>query len=123
MILVDTSVWADHLRDADQGLISLLNEGAVLIHPFVIEEIACGNLPRRTETLSLLQALPMAPVAEHAEVLELIAAERLYGTGLGSVDVHLIAAARLARAKLWSKDKALAREAKRLKIIGGDRPA
>lgn len=123
MILVDTSVWADHLRDADHGLISLLNEGSVLIHPFVIEELACGNLPQRKETLDLLHALPMAPVADHAEVLELIAAERLHGTGLGSVDVHLIASARLARAKLWSKDKALSREAKRLKMAGGDRPA
>lgn len=123
MILVDTSVWADHLRETDHGLVSLLNEGSVLIHPFVIEEIACGNLPQRKETLNLLHALPMAPMAEHAEVIELIAAERLHGAGLGSVDVHLIASARLARAKLWSKDKALSREAKRLNIIGGDRPA
>lgn len=123
MILIDTSVWADHLREADHGLIALLNEGSVLIHPFVIEEIACGNLPQRKETLNLLHALPMAPVADHTEVLELIVAERLHGTGLGSVDVHLIASARLARAKLWSKDKALSREAKRLKVTGGDRPA
>lgn len=123
MILIDTSVWADHLRETNHGLISLLNEGSVLIHPFVIEEIACGNLPHRKETLNLLHALPMAPVAEHAEVLKLIADEHLHGTGLGSVDVHLIASARLARAKLWSKDKALSREAKRLNIVGGDRPA
>ena len=123
MILIDTSVWADHLREADHGLISLLNEGSVLIHPFVIEELACGNLPQRKETLNLLHALPMAPVADHAEVLGLIAAEGLHGTGLGSVDVHLIASARLARAKLWSKDKALSREAKRLNLTGGDRPA
>ena len=123
MILVDTSVWADHLRETDHGLVALLKEGSVLIHPFVIEEIACGNLPHRKEALNLLHALPMAPVAEHAEVLEFIAEERLNGTGLGSVDVHLIASARLARAKLWSKDKALSREAKRLDSIGGNWPA
>jgi predicted nucleic acid-binding protein len=120
MILVDTSVWAGHLRETDHALVALLNEGSVLIHPFVIEEIACGNLPRRKETLDLLHALPMAPMAEHVEVIELIAKERLHGTGLGSVDVHLIASVRLARAKLWSKDKALSHEAKRLNIIGGD---
>jgi hypothetical protein len=123
MILVDTSVWADHLRDSEPGLVSLLNEGAVLIHPFIIEEIACGNLPDRKETLELLHALPEAPVADHSELLHLIASERLYGTGLGSVDVHLIAAARLAGAKIWSKDKALAREAKRLGLLGGQLPA
>ena len=119
MILVDTSVWADHLRDTEPGLVALLNEGSVLIHPFVIEELACGNLPRRKETLGLLHALPVAPAVEHAEVLDFIASERLHSTGLGSVDVHLMASARLAGAKVWSKDKALCREAKRLKLSGG----
>ena len=118
MILVDTSVWADHLRDAEPGLVTLLNEGAVLIHPFIIEEIACGNLPDRKEALELLHSLPGAPVAEHLEILHLIASERLYATGLGSVDVHLIASARLAGAKIWSNDKALSREVKRLGLLG-----
>jgi predicted nucleic acid-binding protein len=123
MILVDTSVWADHLRGTESGLVALLNEGAVLIHPCIIEEIACGNLPDRKETLELLHSLPEVPVAEHLEVLHLIASERLYATGLGSVDVHLIAAARLAGAKIWSKDKALSREAKRLGLLGAQLPA
>lgn len=123
MILVDTSVWADHLRDTEPGLVALLNEGAVLIHPFIIEEIACGNLPDRQETLELLQSLPEAPIADHPELLHLIASERLHGTGLGSVDAHLIASARLARARIWSKDKALSREAKRLGLMGGPLPA
>lgn len=123
MILIDTSVWADHLREAESGLVALLNEGSVLIHPFVIEEIACGNLPDREETLELLHSLPGAPIAEHSEVLHLITNERLHGTGLGSVDVHLLASARLAGAKIWSKDKALSREAKRLGLLEGQLPA
>lgn len=122
MILADTSVWADHFRAGEPGLAALLNEGAVMIHPFVIEELACGNLPRRKETLELLHALPMTPVAEHSEVLAFIESEHLNGTGLGSVDVHIMASARLAGAKVWSKDKALAREARRLNLHG-HRPA
>lgn len=123
MILVDTSVWADHLQESEPGLVTLLNEGAVLIHPFVIEELACGNLPRRKETLDLFHALPIAPVAEHAEVLDFISGQRLYGTGLGSVDAHLLASARLAGAKVWSKDKAFCRAAKRLNLLVNGRPA
>lgn len=123
MILVDTSVWADHFRRGESGLSDLLLDGGVLMHPAIIEELACGSLPRRKETLDLLRALPLAPVAEHAEALELIANERLHGSGLGAVDVHLIASARLAGAGLWTKDKALAREAKRLGVWGGAGPA
>ena len=123
MILVDTSVWSDHLRETEPGLVTLLNEGSVLIHPFIIEELACGNLPHRKETLDLLHALPVAKVVEHAEVLDFIATERLHGTGVGSVDVHLMASARLSGARVWSKDKALCREAKRLHLLGGERPA
>lgn len=123
MILVDTSVWADHFRETESGLVALLNEGSVLIHPFIIEELACGNLPRRRETLELLHSLPAAPVAEHGEVLDFISSERLHSRGLGAVDVHLMASARLAGAKVWSKDKALYREARRLHLLGGERPA
>lgn len=123
MILADTSVWADHLRESEPGLVTLLNEGAILIHPFIIEELACGNLPRRKETLDLLHALSLAPVADHAEVLDFIATQRLHGTGLGSVDVHLLASARLSGARVWSKDKALCHEAKRLNLLGDGRPA
>ncbi|MBI3553676.1 MAG: type II toxin-antitoxin system VapC family toxin [Elusimicrobia bacterium] len=123
MILVDTSVWSGHLRETEPGLVTLLNEGSVVIHPFIIEELACGNLPHRKETLDLLHALPVAQMVEHAEVLDFIATERLHGTGVGSVDVHLMASARLSGAKVWSKDKALCREAKRLHLFGGERPA
>ena len=79
MILVDTSVWADHFRRGDSGLAALLNEGGVLTHPLIIEELACGSLPRRKETLDLLRALTVAPVAEHDEVVSFIANERLHG--------------------------------------------
>ena len=122
MILVDTSVWSDHLRASEPGLVALLKDGHVLMHPFIIEELACGNLPDRKTTLELLHALPAAPVAEHEEVLGFISTARLHGTEVGSVDAHLMASARLARAKVWSKDKALCREAGRLNLLGGERP-
>lgn len=116
MILIDTSVWADHLRRSDPGLIELLDRKEILTHPFVIEELACGHLPNRVEFLNLIHALPQSPVATHAEVLGLISNAKLYGTGLGSVDVHIIASAMLGKARLWSRDKALAREAVRLNL-------
>lgn len=116
MILVDTSIWVDHLRSGERRLAALLNDGLVLIHPLVVEEVACGNLSSRSEILGLLRALPMAPIASHDEVIELVSREHLYGKGLGAVDVHLLASARLARAWLWSRDKALGRAAKRLNL-------
>lgn len=93
MILVDTSVWIDHLRAGDEGLIALLSGNQVLTHPFVIGELACGNLANRREVLRLLGDLPKAPVATHAEVLFFIEQHALMGRGIGYVDAHLIAAA------------------------------
>lgn len=116
MILVDTSVWVDHLRHSEPELIGLLDDGRVLTHLFVIEELACGNLPERDDFLEHLHALPAALMAEHEEVLRLILNERLNGTGLGSVDVHLIASAKLMSAQIWTTDKALLREARRLSL-------
>ncbi len=116
MILVDTSVWADHLRRSDAGLIELLASDAVVTHPLVIEELACGHLPDRKGFLIEIHALPRVPVASHKEVLDLILNKKLYGTGLGSVDVHIIASAMLGRVRIWSRDKALAREADRLGV-------
>jgi predicted nucleic acid-binding protein len=114
VILVDTSVWIDHLRTGEARLATLLTEGLVLLHPLVIEELACGNLSRRAELLDLLHALPKPPVASHGEVVALILGENLYGTGIGAGDVHLLASARLGHARIWSRDKALWRAAKRL---------
>ena len=116
MILVDTSVWADHLRKPDADLSKLLMAFQVLTHTMVIEELACGHLPNRREFLEKMHELPHAPVATHFEVLGLITEEKLFGTGIGSVDANLIASTRLATAKLWSRDKALLREARRLGI-------
>lgn len=114
MILVDTSVWIDHLRATENRLLYLLNDGAILTHPLVIEELACGHLKERSKIIENLEALPYAPVATHLEVVDLISNETLYGVGLGAVDVNLIASAMLAHATIWTKDKALARAAERL---------
>ena len=107
MILVDTSVWIDHLRRGNERLRSLLQDDQVLCHPFVIGELACGNLHRRNEVLLLLEALPEAPVADHAEVLHLINSHRLYGQGLGWIDAHLLASALLLGCELWTSDRLL----------------
>jgi len=117
MILVDTSVWADHLRSSDDELIELLDRGAVLTHTFVIEELACGYLPERDDFLRMIHRLPQAPLASHRELLKLIDDKKLFGTGLGSIDIHLIASAMLANAKVLSRDKALSREASRLGLL------
>ncbi len=114
MILVDTSVWIDHLRKGDPELASLLNEGMVLCHPFVIGELACGNLKNRHEILSLLEALPTATVASHEEVLHLVSDRKLHGKGLGWIDTHLLASALLFKSTLWTRDRTLAAAARAL---------
>ena len=112
MILVDTSVWIDHLRDGEENLSALLRSGQVLAHPFVIGELACGNLHQRTEVLGLLQKLPQAPLASQEEVLFFIQSNALMGRGIGFVDAHLLASATLANAsRVWSRDKSLERVA------------
>jgi len=116
MILVDTSVWIDHLRRPDTRLRQFLERATVLTHPLVIEEIACGHLRDRLEITSLLHALPSAPVVTHTEILGLISNKTLNGVGLGAIDVHIIASTMLANAKIWSKDKALIRESTRLNL-------
>ena len=108
MILVDTSIWIDHLRQRDQRLCGLLEQGQVLAHPFVIGELALGNLQNRDTILGALQELPQAPVATDAEVLAFITGNALYGMGIGYIDAHLLATTRLAPgAMLWTRDKGL----------------
>jgi len=107
MVLVDTSVWVAHLRDGTIGLEALLNEGEVICHPFIIGELACGNLKNRSEILSFLQALPMATHAEHEEVMQFIENYGLMGKGLGYMDLHLLASALLTKVPLWTLDKKL----------------
>ena len=107
MILVDTSVWVSHLREGSDRLEKLLNKGGVISHPFIIGELACGNIRNRGEVFSLLQALPMAIQAEHEEVMEFIERHCLMGKGLGFIDVHLIASAELTDTPIWTFDQAL----------------
>ncbi|MFO7761605.1 MAG: type II toxin-antitoxin system VapC family toxin [Thermodesulfobacteriota bacterium] len=107
MVLVDTSVWVNHLRDGDLYLEKLLFDGDVVCHPFIIGELACGNLRNRQEILTLLQALPAAPVVEFHEFLYFIDRNNLNGKGIGFVDIHLLASAQLGQLFLWTEDKGL----------------
>jgi predicted nucleic acid-binding protein len=119
VILVDTSVWVDHLRRGDQALGRALEEGEVLVHPFVIGELACGNMRNRSEVLRLLEDLPRAREATHEEVMAMVDARRLMGVGIGYVDAHLLAAAALTPlTSLWTRDARLSRAARRLGLSG-----
>lgn len=112
MILVDTTVWVDHLRRNDAGLVDLLMRSAVVMHPFVVGEIACGSLRDRKSILGLLQDLPAAVVANGDEVLHFIERHALHGKGIGYVDVHLLASVALSeRTRLWTRDLKLRRVA------------
>jgi hypothetical protein len=104
MILVDTSVWVNHFRQGNPQLSQALVDGHVLMHPFVIGEIACGNLRSRPKLLSDLQRLPSAIPAEHEEVLGFLDQHRLFGAGITWIDAHLLASARLSHCRLWTLD-------------------
>ena len=116
MVLVDTSLWIEHFRDGCRDLEFLLDEGKVLSHPFVIGELACGRLSRRAEILDLLRSLPQTAVAGHDEILRFIETHQLIGIGLGFIDVHLLASARLHDAPLWTLDRPLQKAADRLGV-------
>ena len=123
MILVDTSVWIDHLRVGDTQLGSLLQDGQVLTHPCVIGELALGQLSHRSEILGLLRNLPHAQTATDAEVLNLVENRHLFGLGIGYVDAHLLAATLLtAGASVWTRDKRLAAVAAQLRLTNHDEP-
>jgi len=108
VILVDTSVWVDHMRANDKALTALLDTGMVLAHPFVIGALALGNLRQREIVLNALADLPRASVATDAEVLHFIERHALFGRGIGYIDAHLLAAVQLtAGAELWTNDKRL----------------
>ena len=115
MVLVDTSVWVAHLRKGDIRLKSLLNDGLAVCHPFIVGELACGNLKNMAEVLSLLQTLPSAVRAEHEDVLSFIEKYHLMGKGLGYVDMHLLASAFLSNIPLWTLNKKLNQTASLLK--------
>jgi len=124
LILVDTSVWVDHLRSGDVQLVDLLERASVIMHPFVTGEIACGDLRDRLSILQLLLDLPAAAVAEDEEVPGFIERHVLHGKGIGYVDVHLLASVALtAGAKLWTRDKRLRVVAEALGCAFQDSPA
>jgi len=123
MILIDTSVWADHLRAGDATLSGLLDGGEVLGHPFVTGKLALGRLRRRELILTALQELPQATVASNEEVLHFIDRQALFGLGIGFVDAHLLASVRLTpHAQLWTRDRRLQTVAAQLGLTALMRP-
>ena len=116
MILVDTSIWVDHFNKSDTDLVKMLNSGKVCIHPFIIGELSCGSISNRREILTLLNALPQVESALDEEVFTLIENKKLYGIGLGFIDVHLLASALLNDVTIWTRDKTLKKAATNLDI-------
>jgi len=116
MVLVDTSVWVQHLRSSNAELVSLLNNGEVMIHPFVIGELACGNLKNRNGILTLLQSLPSASQADDDEILYFIEKNHLMGKGVGLIDIHLLSSSKLENIPLWTTDKRLGKVADKLDL-------
>jgi len=116
MILADTSVWVDHLRKGNERLAGFLNEGVVLCHPFIIGELACGNLKNRNKILGMLASLPSIPIVEHDEVLDFISRHKFQGKGIGLIDAHLLASTYLAKCRIWTLDKSLLKIANTLKV-------
>lgn len=118
MVLVDTSAWVQHLRHGSAKLRNLLDDGEVAVHPFIVGELACGNLRNRDGILGLLRALPEVPVASHDEVLHMLEARRLHGCGLGWVDAHILASAIMDGTAIWTLDHALRRAAAKVGVAG-----
>ncbi len=116
MILVDTSVWIDHFRSTSRALVQLLTAGTVSMHPHIVGELACGHLARRHTTINLLQTLPKITAATDNEALTYLERHRLYGAGLGYIDLHLLASVAMDRGQLWTTDKRLQAQALRLRV-------
>lgn len=108
MILVDTSVWVEHFRFGNATLRRVLNDSVVLMHPFVVGELACGGFKNRARVLADLAALPTVQMAEQNEVLRLVDGRRLWSKGIGWIDAHLLASALLSNCRLWTLDRRLA---------------
>ncbi len=116
MILADTSVWIDHFKRRNETLCDHLEDGEIAVHPYVIGELACGHLRSRAKILQLFAELPSLAGLELREALAFVEAHKLMGLGLGWADVHLLAAARLGDAQLWTLDKRLETTARRLGV-------
>ena len=122
MILVDSSVWVDHLRQGDQLLVTLLEASQVLTHPFVVGELALGSLKNRDSILGNLKGLPQAATATDGEVQQFIESNALFGLGIGYIDAHLLAAVRLnTGTQLWTRDKRLSAIANRMGVAAEQR--
>lgn len=118
MILVDTSVWIDHLRHGNLILANLLNTGQVYVHPFVTGELALGNLRKRDVILDTLHTMPGIKIAQDEEVLSFIQHNKIYGLGVGYIDAHLLTSVRLTPGSLlWTQDKRLTAAARQLKLF------
>jgi predicted nucleic acid-binding protein len=115
-VLVDTSVWIDHLHCSDPSLVALLQTTGVVMHPAVMGELACGILPNRREFLRLWSALPQAVEVSSAEAFALLEIRRLWGRGLGWTDVHLLGSALVSKVRLWTRDRPLQHCASQLRI-------
>jgi len=116
MVLVDTSIWVIHLSRGSRQLEKLLIDAEVMCHPFIIGELACGNLKNRNEIISLLQSLPEVPTIEFDEFLFFLDRNHLNGKGVGFVDIHLLASAQLTGVPLWTADKRLKSVADQLEL-------
>jgi predicted nucleic acid-binding protein len=115
-ILVDTSVWIKHLREGDPDLIRLLEQGLVACHPFILGEIACGDIRNRYEIISLLNDLPSTDILDHSDIMEFIENRKIMNKGIGYIDVHLLGSALVSETPLWTFDKALKKIAIQLSI-------
>jgi predicted nucleic acid-binding protein len=118
MVLVDTSVWIDHFRQGQPELARLLTGAAVLTHPFIIGELACGNLKARATILTDLSALPLVKSASHDEAVRLIDDRKLWGRGIGWIDSHLLASALISNCQFWTLDKRLCQLAHDVGVTG-----
>ena len=116
MILVDTSIWIDHFRSSDAALVRALELGQVVIHPFVIGEVALGNLRDRGEVIGLMSDLPLLPLMSHDVVMSFVEGRQLVASGIGWVDAHLLCAAAREDVMVWTRDRALGRAARRLAL-------
>ncbi|MCB1174101.1 MAG: hypothetical protein KDK39_11065 [Leptospiraceae bacterium] len=117
MVLVDTSIWIDHFRAANPQLQRLLNDTRVTMHPYIIAELACGDIGNQPDILTLLHTLIQQPVLSLTEFLHFIQSHTLYASGLGMVDVHLLGSCKLTESKIWTKDKKLKAVAARLDLL------
>ncbi|MCZ6672813.1 MAG: PIN domain-containing protein [Verrucomicrobia bacterium] len=116
MILVDTSVWVNYLHSGSSRLEELLLEVEVVSHPFIIGELASGGIKNRKEFISLIQALPVTPVITDEEFMHFLESNKLFGIGVGFVDIHLLGSARMAQVLLWTEDKNLLKIAKDMRV-------